>query len=679
MKKYQLLPLCAAFFFGSSISAQNVVSESFIWNLSYLNEFNVSPQNNKIVVGIRKNNLAENKGNTDLFVLNTNGSGFTQITNTPESESNIVFSADGNFIYYLSNAGGKSEIWRMNADGSNPTAITKSQNDIEGFGLSADNKKVFFISEVKIYKNTIDKHSDLQKTTGKVFDGLMYRHWTAWEDGLFKHVFVADFSQNGLTNIKDIMQGEPYDAPLNPFGGVEQICFSPDGNTLVYSCKKLEKTAYATSTNSDLYAYNFQTGETKNLSTFNKGYDLNPQFSPDGKFLVWNSMERDGYEADKNRLMQLEISTGKTTDLTDKFDQNAQEFVWSKDGSKIYFLSETIGTVQVYELTKGKSISIKQITKGRHNYSHISYAESNKKPILYGTKMSMDKPNELFSIDPKTGVETAITNINTQAYSNIKLAKVEQRFIKASDGQNIQTWFIYPPDFDSTKKYPTLLYCQGGPQSMVGQSFSTRWNFQLMAAKGYIVVAPNRRGLPGFGQKWNEQISGDWGGQAMSDLLSAIDSAAKLPFVNAGKLGAVGASFGGYSVYWLAGNHENRFKAFISHCGVFNLESMYGHTEEMFFINFDMQGSYWDNKTMYEKYSPHNYVKNWNTPILVIHNEKDFRVPLSEGMQAFNAAQLQGVPSKFLYFPDEGHWVTKPQNAALWAREFYEFLDQYLK
>jgi len=394
-------------------------------------------------------------------------------------------------------------------------------------------------------------------------------------------------------------------------------------------------------------------------------------------------MARDGYEADKNRLMVKDLITGVTTEATSGYDITIESLAWSSNSQMIYFQVQTQGTIQIYKWDSQKPVgkNIDPVTSGQHNYTSVSVLRSGKTEILIGTKQSMNAPNEIWKIDPTAGKETQITHVNTETLAGFKLCKVEKRMVKATDGKDILTWVVYPPDFDPTKKYPTVLFCQGGPQSMVGQSFSTRWNFQLMASQGYVMVLPNRRGLPGFGQEWNEQISGKWGEQAMADLISVTDDIAKEPYVNKTQMAAVGASYGGYSVYWLAGNHKKRFKAFIAHCGVFNLESMFGATEEVWFSQWDMKGPYWQEPKpeSYTKFSPHLFVKNWDTPILVIHNDKDFRVPLTEGLQAFTAAQLQKIPSRFLYFPDEGHWVLKPQNSVLWNRVFFDWLGKYLK
>jgi dipeptidyl aminopeptidase/acylaminoacyl peptidase len=474
------------------------------------------------------------------------------------------------------------------------------------------------------------------------------------------------------------MKDEPYESPLKPFGGMEQITWSPDSKVVAYTCRKKKGMEYALSTNSDIYLYDLGGKKTTNLTEGMMGYDVAPVYSPDGKKIAWQSMERDGYESDKNRLFIYDFDTKIKTDYTKNFDQNAEGLAWTDDSKSIYFISDIQATDEIYRLdiADGK---ISRITNGVHDYTGAIPAGKQ----LIATRMSMSMPVEIYSIDPGTGKDTQLTFTNKDLLDQLKMASIEKRWTKTTDNKEELTWIIYPPNFDKTKKYPTLLYCEGGPQSTVSQFWSYRWNFQMMAANGYIIVAPNRRGLPGFGQKWNEEISGDYGGQNMKDYLSAIDAMSKEPFVNKDKLGCIGASYGGFSVYWLAGNHHKRFKAFIAHDGMFDLESQYLATEEMWFVNWDLGGPFWDknNKVAQRSFanSPSRFIQNWDTPILVIHSELDYRIPVTQGMEAFNAAILRKVPAEFLSFPDENHWVLKPQNGILWQRTFYAWLDKWLK
>jgi dipeptidyl aminopeptidase/acylaminoacyl peptidase len=474
------------------------------------------------------------------------------------------------------------------------------------------------------------------------------------------------------------MEGEAWDAPMSPYFDESEIAWSPCGKIIAYSCKKQTGKEYATGTNSDIYFYNVEEGTTKNVTEGMVGFDKYPAFSPDGKHLAWQSMETPGYESDKHRLFIMNIETGEKTYMTEGFDQNADNITWSGCGSSIIFISGTKGTEQIYKISL-ESKEITQVTNGQHNYIWFSPAQG----TLVGMKMAINMASEIFTIEPKTGEETQVTFINQNIYDNITLGETQQRWMKTVDGKDMLVQVIFPPNFDETKKYPALLYCQGGPQSTVSQFWSYRWNFQILAAHGYVVVAPNRRGVPSFGQEWNAQISGDYSGLNIQDYLTAIDNVAKESWVDETRLGAVGASYGGYSVYYLAGMHNKRFKAFIAHNGMFNFESFYASTEETFFPNHDFGGSYWDknNKVAQKSFanSPHKMVQNWNTPILVVVGEKDFRIAYTEGLQAFNAAQLQGVPSRLLVFPDETHFVTKPQNAVIWQREFFGWLDKWLK
>jgi dipeptidyl aminopeptidase/acylaminoacyl peptidase len=480
------------------------------------------------------------------------------------------------------------------------------------------------------------------------------------------------------------MEGEAFDCPQQPMGGSEDFIFSADGNKIFYVCKKISGTNDALSTNTDIYEYDTQNGKTKNISAGMKGYDTHPMVSSDGKWLCWLSMARDGYESDKNDIILFSTANQMLLNLTRDWDNTVQEFVFSSDNKKIYFTAYTGGSKHLHELTlpnekffNTKNINIRQLTQGDFDVADIVGQSGN--AIIF-SRTDMNHAPELFKYDIAKASIIQLTSVNKDIYDKVSMCRIEKRMIKTSDNMRMHTWIVYPPDFDPNKKYPALLYCQGGPQSAVSQFYSYRWNFQLMASKGYIVIAPNRRGLPGFGTSWNEQISGDWGGQAMLDYLAAVDSMKQLPFIDATRIGAVGASYGGYSVYMLAGIHNNRFKTFISHCGLFDLRSWYGSTEEMWFANWDIGGPYWDNryKELYMIHDPINYAANWNTPILVIHGGLDYRVPETQGMEAFQLAQLKGIKSRFVYFPDEGHWIMKPQNGILWQREFYRWLEETL-
>ncbi len=648
-----------------------------LWAFGRVGEVGVSPDNKKIVFTVKYFSVEDNKGNAEIYTMNSDGSDLKRLTTTAASENSPAWKPDGKKIGYLSSESGSMQLWEMDADGKNNKQISNIEGGIEGFAYAPDMTKVVYIKTVAKKKDCADLYKGLDKTSGRINEDLMYRHWDTWVDD-YPHPFVANYDGNKLSNDMDILKDEPYESPMRPWGGIEQITWSPDSKTIAYTCRKKVGKAYSLSTNSDIYLYNVDSKKTTNITEGMMGYDQNPVFSHDGKKIAWESMERDGYEADKIRLFVYDFATQTKTDYTQAFDQNAAGLKWSADDKAIYFISDWQATDNIYKLALDTK-AIAQITHGNHDYTSVMLAGDK----LIGTKMSISMPVEIFAVNPASGAETQLSFTNKDLLAQIKMGKVERRNFKATDGKEIMSWVIYPPDFDSTKKYPTLLYCEGGPQSTVSQFWSYRWNFQIMAAHGYIIVAPNRRGLPGFGQAWNEQISGDYGGQCMKDYLSSIDQMCKESYVDKDRLGAVGASFGGFSVYWLAGHHEKRFKAFIAHDGMFNLEQQYLETEENWFTNWDLGGPYWDksNKVAQNSYanSPHLFVDKWDTPILIIHGELDYRIVASQGMAAYNAAILRGIPARYLYFPDENHWVLQPQNGILWQRNFFDWLDKWLK
>ncbi len=669
-----LLPVLT--FAQLSMSADRYTPE-LLWKLGRVSEPQVSPDGSRILYGITWYDLAENKGNRDLYIVPSGGGDAQKVTSLKGSELNGVFRPDGTKIAFLSAESGTMQIWEADTDGSNPVRISDVNGDITGFSYSPKGSAILYTMRVKIDKTPNELYPDLPKANARIETDLMYRHWDSWSDYSYSHIFVAPLQNGKMTAGTDIMPGERFDSPILPWGGMEQICWSPDGTRIAYTCKKLVGKAYSLSTNSEIYLYNLEDKTISNLSYGNRGYDQDPVFSPDGKKIVWRSMERDGFEADKDRIMIYDMQSKTYSDYSAGFDQNAASFAWSSDSKMLYFLSSIHGTVQIYSLNMANK-AIKPVTDGQHDY--LSVAVKGKE--LIGSRQSMVEPTELFRIDA-SGKETQLTFTNRDILKNVHSAKVEGRWITTTDKKKMLVWVIYPPEFDPSRKYPAILFCEGGPQSMVSQFFSYRWNFQLMAAHDFIIVAPNRRGLPGFGQEWNDQISGDYGGQNMKDYLVAIDSLAAEPYVDRDKLAAVGASYGGFSVLWLAGHHEKRFKAFIAHCGMFNLEDQYLTTEEMWFVNWDLGGPYWEknNQKVAHSYSnsPHLFVDKWDTPIMVVEGENDFRIPFTQGMAAFNAAQLRGIPSKYLHFPEENHWVLRPQNSVLWQREFFGWLNQWLR
>jgi len=648
-----------------------------LWAFGRLAGTKVSPDGSKVLYSVSYYSVSENKGNSEIFVMNADGSDKKQITKTATREAAASWMKDGEHIAFLSSETGTMQLWIMKSDGSDRKQITDRKDGINDFTFSPDETKLLFVANVKYGERTVDKYPDLPKATGVIVNDLMYKHWDEWVQTV-PHPFIVNFKDNKVENEIDILKGEPFESPMKPFGGIEQLAWSPDGKTVAYTCRKKTGKAYALSTNSDIYFYNLETKKTENKTAGMMGYDQNPTFSPNGKWLAWESMERDGYEADKNRLFIMNIQTGEKTDLSATFDQSSTGLTWSADSKSIYFVSCWHALTQIYNVNLSDK-KISQITKGVQDYSFVAQAKNK----LIGVKHSMSMPDEIFSIDPTSGKETELSFENKEIMARLKMGRVEERWITTTDNKQMLTWVVYPPNFDKNKKYPTLLFCEGGPQSTVSQFWSYRWNLQLMAANDYIIVAPNRRGLPSFGKEWLEQISGDYGGQNMLDYFSAIDALAKEPYVNKDKLGCVGASYGGFSVYWLAGHHQKRFKAFLAHDGMFNLPQQYLETEEMWFVNWDLGGAYWEknNAIAQRSYanSPHLFVDKWDTPILVIHGEKDYRILASQGMAAFNAAVLRGVPAEMLIFPDENHWVLQPQNGILWQRTYFSWLDKWLK
>ena len=666
-----------------------------------------SPDGKRIVYQVSYYSVKENKSHTVIYVMDADGKNNKVLTTSAKSESDAVWTANGEKIAFLCDG----QIWEMNADGSNRRQLTKDKTGIDGFMFSPDEKHVLLIKQIPYHGIIKENPTDLPKATGRLITDMNYRHWDEYVETI-PHPFLADVTANGIGEGEDIMKGEPYESPVKPFGGIEQLAWSPDSKTIAYTSRKKTGVKYATSTDTDIYLYNIGTRETVNICKpadyqapetdltksmkhqavnaeenlkNNPGYDTNPQFSPDGKYIAWQSMARDGYESDRNRLCVYNTNTGDKTYVTETLDTNVDAFCWGDDSNTLYFLGVWHGCENIYQTNLDGDVM--QLTDGWHDYGSVQLLNDGKK--LLAERHSMSQASELYVINPgkkeKQAKAEQITFENKHLYDQMTFGKIQQRWVKTTDGKDMMYWVVLPAHFDETKKYPTLLFCEGGPQSPVSQFWSYRWNMQIMAANGYVVIAPNRRGLPGFGSEWNEQISGDWTGQCMKDYLTAIDDACNnLPFVDKDRLGAVGASFGGFSVYYLAGHHDKRFKCFISHDGAFNLESMYTDTEEAWFSNWEYDDAYW-NKDLTENArrtyanSPHKFIDKWDAPILCIHGEKDYRINANQGMGAFNAARMRGIPAELLLFPDENHWVLKPQNGILWQRTFFNWLDRWLK
>lgn len=677
-----------------------------LWAMGRIGSYAASPDGKHIIYNVAYYSVKQNKGHHVLFVMDVNGENKLQLTTSSKNETDPAWLSNDKIAFIRD-----GEVWTEKIDGSDVRQLTDTGKEVEGFLFSPDQSKVILLKSLPYHGSIKKNPDDLPKATGRLATDLNYRHWDHYVESI-THPFLAQVTADGIKEAIDILEGEPYECPMAPFGGIEQLAWSIDSKTIAYTCRKKEGVAYATSTDSDIFLYNTETGKTTNLckpegyvepeinatktmatQSVNQqgadvmvGYDTNPQFSPDGKYIAWLSMKRNGYESDRNRLCVYNFATGKKTFLTESFDSNVDEFCWSdtKD-AMIYFIGVWHGKENLYSVNwKGE---VKQITACKADFGSLQMLNNGKQ--ILAERHSYTESADLYIVTPsKTKEKTLITQItreNEHITNQLAIPSSEEHWTKTTDGKDLMYWVVLPPNFDPNKKYPTLLFCEGGPQSPVSQFWSYRWNFMIMASQGYVVIAPNRRGLPGFGSEWCEQISGDWTGQCMNDYLSAIDDACEqLPYVDRDRLGAVGASFGGFSVYYLAGHHDKRFKCFIAHDGAFNLESMYTDTEEVWFSNWEYDDAYWNKdqteraRKTYEN-SPHRFVDKWDTPILCIHGEKDYRINANQGMGAFNAARLRGIPAELLLFPDENHWVLKPQNGILWQRTFFDWLDRWLK
>ena len=695
-----------------------------LWAMGRIGAYSASPDGTHIVYQVGYYSVKQNKSHHMLFVMNADGTGRKQLTTSSKNETDAQW-LDNETLAFLT--GG--EVWTMKLDGSNRKQLSKTDGAVEGFKFSPNGQKVILLKSIP-YHDIIQKNpDDLPKATGRLVTDLMYRHWDHYVESIL-HPFVAKVTADGIGEAKDLLEGQPYECPMEPFGGIEQLDWSPDSKKIAYTCRTKTGLQYSISTDSDIWLFNtealepghelsvednfnlckgmdYHTGAWKepaidptktmkyqainsaeNLK-YNVGYDQNPKFSPDGVYVAWLSMERNGYESDRQRLCLYNLQTGEKRYLTESFDSHVDDFCWSdnkKDGALIYYIGVWHATENLYSVNlKGE---VKQLTDTWTDFGSLQMLNNGKQ--LLAERHSYTAPADLYVVTPNTKkpektVVAQITEENKHILDQLGKPSVQQRWVKTSDGKQMLTWIVLPPNFDETKKYPTLLFCEGGPQSPVSQFWSYRWNFMIMASQGYVIVAPNRRGLPGFGQEWLEEISGDWTGQCMKDYLAAIDDAAEnLPYVDKDRLGAVGASFGGFSVYYLAGHHEGRFKCFIAHDGAFNLEAMYTETEENWFSNWEYDDAYWnqdqtENARRTYANSPHRFVDKWDTPILCIHGEKDYRINATQGMSAFNAARMRGIEAQLLIFPDENHWVLKPQNGILWQRTYFNWLDRWLK
>lgn len=661
--KYNLLALAAPFL----MNAQQLMTPEILWTLKKVGVQAVSPDQSSLIYKVGQVDLKTEKTNSESYFLNAINNQASKIDLGKQAliqwDKNGLYAQEGDVIYVSKDAG---KTW------TNFYTI----GEVDNIVISPDGKKIAFSKQVLVEKLMgKDKYADTPKTTAQVYTDLNHRHWDYYNEGKYNHVFVLQVS-DAISSAKDLLEGKTWDSPQRPFGGAEDFVWSPDSSQLLYVTKPKSGKEYSTSTNTDIFAYDMASGTTKNLTEANKGYDNNPKFSADGKSLLWQSMKRDGYEADKNDIKIMDWKSGKISNLTQSWDESVTgDVLWGTDSKTIYFTAAYRGTKQLFSLDS-KTSKVQQITKGNFDVNEI-FADIKNSVLV--SRTDINHATEIFSVTPKNGDMKQVTDVNKEAYANLAQGKSELKMIKTTDGKEMGVWFHYPPNFDPSKKYPTLVYCQGGPQSALTQYFSTRWNFALMAANGYIIVAPNRRGMPGWGTEWNEAISKDWGGQPIKDYLSATDYAKTLPYVDADRVGAVGASYGGYSVFMLAGVHENRFKTFIAHDGLFDMKSWYLTTEELWFANWDL-GSPWEKPLpkAYTDFNPSNFVEKWNKPIMIVQGGIDFRVPYEQGQEAFQAAKLKGLKSKLVYFPNENHWVLHPHNGLVWQREFFDWLKETL-
>ena len=658
-------------------SQSSMMTPEMLLTMARIGGFSLSPNGKQVVYSVSLPSIQDNKAKTQLFLVNSDGSGRKALTDGTRTAISPRWIEGGKRIAYLTVIEGEMQLVSILPDGTDERQVTRIPGGITGYLYSQDGKQLVYTADIKLPNEAKDRNPDLDKISGRVITDLMYKHWDEWVETA-PHTFVASLSQQPITQGKDLLEGELFEAPMKPHSDESDIAITPDGKGIAYASRKKTGLEYSISTNSDIYYYDLTTGTTTNLTEGMMGYDTHPSFSPDGKYMTWCSMERDGYESDLIRLFLLDRTTGEKTYLTEGFEYNVEQPTWSQDGKSIYFIACVEAESHLYELTL-KNKKIRRITQGQMDYVGFDLQGT----TLVAARQTMLAPTDLYRVDIKKGTATAITKENESTLAQLGDVRCEKRWMNTTNGEKMLVWVLYPANFDASKKYPSILYCQGGPQSTISQFWSYRWNPRIMAENGYIVILPNRHGVPGFGKAWNEQISGDYGGQNMRDYLTAADEMKKEPYIDPNGMGCVGASYGGFSVYWLAGHHEKRFNCFIAHAGIFNLEAQYLETEEKWFANWDMGGAPWEksNATAQRTFatSPHLFVDKWDTPILIIHGERDYRILASQGMMAFDAARMHGVPTEMLLYPDENHWVLQPQNAVLWQRTFFRWLDRWLK
>lgn len=654
------------------------MTPEILLTMARVGEYSLSPDGKKVVYTVSFPDIELNGSTTRLFLVGIDGKGRREIAKSLKGVSSPIWIEGGNRIALLAQDGNnETQLFSLDPESDAAKQLSAVEGGITGFLFSSDERSLVYTRNIPYEGSVQTKFADLPKAEAYYVRDLIYKHWDEWVTSI-PHPFLVELSSEPFTKGKDLLEGEPYEAPMKPFSDLSDFSISPDGSLIAYACRKKTGLEYSVSTNSDIFIYEVATGKTRNLTEGMMGYDTAPSFSPDGKKIIWSSMERDGYESDLARLFVADVATGERVWLTSNFEYNVASPTWSEDGASIYFVSCVNALSDIYriDLKDGKTVAI---TSGINDYVSFDLQAGN----MVAARHSMLVPTDLYRVDLKTREISPVTEENKETLDKLGNIRCEKRMMRTTSNEEMLVWVLYPADFNPQKQYPSILYCQGGPQDPISQFWSYRWNPRLMAEQGYIVILPNRHGVPSFGKAWNEQISGDYPGQNMQDYLTAADEMLKEPYIAKDKMGCVGASYGGFSVYWLAGNHQGRFACFIAHAGIFDMEAQYYQTEEKWFANWDMGGAPWDKNNPVAqrtfKNSPNKFVENWDTPILVIHGGRDYRILDSQGMMAFDAAKMHGVPAEMLLFPDETHWVLKPQNAMLWQRSFFGWLDRWLK
>jgi len=647
--------------------------------MNRVGEIQVSPDGRWVAYTVGTPDMAANRVPRNIWLAPL-GSGEPRQLTRSGRDSRPRWSPDGKRIAFISSRDGAPQIYVISIEGGEATKLTSISTGAANLLWSPDGKTLAFTSDVypdcrdDACNSKRDADAESNKVKARVYDRLLYRHWTDWEDGKRSHLFVVNV--DGGTP-RDLTPGADYDVPPFSLGGPEPIAFSPDGKELCFTANTDKDEAL--STNADLFIVPVSGGEIRRITT-NPGYDGGPVYSPDGRSITYHAQLTAGYEADRWRAMLYDRASGRSTNLTESFDRSVDAMVWSPDSRTLYFDAEDRGNLPLYSMPAAPASTPKQIITGG---AHGEFALTPDGRTIVFTRARLNMPAEIFAASVDGTGERQITGHNAERLAQLDLPEVEHFWFAGAGGTQIHGMVVRPPNFDERKKYPVIMLCHGGPQTMWTDAWSYRWNAQLFAAPGYVVVMVNRRGSTGFGQKFTDEINADWGGQAFQDVMLGLDHVlAKYPYMDGTRVAAAGASYGGYMMDWMASQSKGRFKTLVTHAGVYNFESMYGATEELWFVEWDLRGTPWTNPQTYAAQSPHKFAGDFGThktPTLVIHGELDFRVPYTQGLEMFTALQRQGVPSRLIMFPDEGHWILKPQNSRFWFREVHDWLAKYLK